>query len=1038
MPQVAVAVAGAVGITSSVGIALVQLGGSLLLSAAAKALMPKPENPIQGRQVTSRQPVAPREIVYGQSRKGGTIVFMHTSQGNYNNAPPNAVLNLAIVLAGHQVQKIGNIYFNGELAIPDGQASAVGRFANHAYAVRRLGLPGQTAIPDMITNLGGWWTDQHRLTGCAYIYVNLVYNPEIFPNGIPNVTCDIEGKNDIYDPRTATSGYTDNAALCVADYMSLSHYGIGAGIGAADGINTNALIAAANICDETVSEVGGGTDRRYRCNGVLTLDQSPKTNIEAMLTAMSGQAAWQAGQWHLYAGAYRTPTLTFGPDDFSGNIQLQTRVSRQENFNGVRGQFISPTNDWQPDDFPAFQSATYVAEDGGEESWRDISLPFTISPAAAQRLAKIELEKNRRQQTVSVPGKLRMWKATAGDVINLDYARFGFANKPFDVKALSLGIEDNALIPSLVLRETSPLVYNHHASEFQVYQAAPRTNLPTAFDISEPVNLQVTESLYQTRVGGGLKVQVQVSWGAAPSAFVARYQVEASDDNGATWRDLGQTVETFLDVSDWQLGVWQWRVKAISQLGVPSQYVTIQKEIFGLGVKPAALTGVNFQSAGGIAIIKWDRHPELDVRIGGNIVIRHSASATPSWANSYAMDRVPGDDSLAALPNKPGTYILRAEDSTGNLSDPVKVSASGAQAIAFAPVDTLVAEPQFSGQKTGVYTDDAGLLRLAGSIKIDDWAEIDTISKIDTHGGILTAPAVNLLTQSEELSSSDWVKSEITITPDATTAPDAVNSADKAVPSAVSADHSVHQATALIETTTYTASIHAKASGYDWLAIEIFDGVSTSTAWFDLANGQTGSVVGGAVSITDAGNGWYRCSFTRATADTGTPVVRYLVSNADGVTTFSGDGSSGVYLWGAQVEAGAQATAYLKNEASVDIYGLYEFAAGLDFGTAKNVRLRSVIELTSANIFDTIDERPGLIDDWAEFDGAAGGDVDVVMEFRSTTDDPNGSPTWTDWNRLDNTEVYARAVQPRARLASQDAGVTPLVSKLQIHADEVA
>jgi hypothetical protein len=70
------------------------------------------------------------------------------------------------------------------------------------------------------------------------------------------------------------------------------------------------------------------------------------------------------------------------------------------NFNGVRGQFVSPENDWQPDDFPAYASDVYLAEDGGERKWRDISLPFTISAAMAQRLAKIELERARRQMTV--------------------------------------------------------------------------------------------------------------------------------------------------------------------------------------------------------------------------------------------------------------------------------------------------------------------------------------------------------------------------------------------------------------------------------------------------------------------------------------------------------------------------------------------------------------------------------------------------------------------------------------------------------------
>ena len=119
---------------------------------------------------------------------------------------------------------------------------------------------------------------------------------------------------------------------------------------------------------------------------------------------------------------------------------------------------------------------------------------------------------------------------------------------------------------------------------------------------------------------------MRISWGAAASVFVARYQIEASNDGGATWRILGQTPDTYLDVPDWQPGVWHWRVKALSQLGVSSDYVTIKQEIFGLGVKPAALTGVSLQSMGGLALIEWDRHPDLDVRIGGNIVVRHSAS----------------------------------------------------------------------------------------------------------------------------------------------------------------------------------------------------------------------------------------------------------------------------------------------------------------------------------------------------------------------------------------------------------------------------
>ena len=220
------------------------------------------------------------------------------------------------------------------------------------------------------------------------------------------------------------------------------------------------------------------------------------------------------------------------------------------NFNGVRGQFVSPENDWQPDDFPAYASDVYLAEDGGEQKWRDISLPFTISAAMAQRLAKIELERARRQMTVRLSGKLSAWAATVGDVVTLSYARWGFAAKPFEVQGVSLDLTASGdgvlLLPELVLRETSPLVYDWTASEEQIYAAAPRTALPRAHDIPAPGPPQVTEEIYVTRDGGGLKVLAKITWAAAPSGFVAAYQLqarrsEAADWLAGEWLDYGRT-----------------------------------------------------------------------------------------------------------------------------------------------------------------------------------------------------------------------------------------------------------------------------------------------------------------------------------------------------------------------------------------------------------------------------------------------------------------------------------------------------------------
>jgi len=839
------AVAGAISATlaaGGIGAALLRIGGTLLLSTAAQALMPKPQTRMQPRTVTIREPVVPRDLVYGRTRKGGVIVFLHSSGSE------NKFLDLVIVLATHRVKSIGAIYFEGEMAL-DADGTAQGRWAGKVLVEKKLGDANQTAFAGLKSALPDKWNENHRLRGCAAIRLRLTYDQDAFPGGIPNITVDLEGKDDIWDPRTQTAGYSENPALCLADYMANPTWGIGARIGEPDGIDEMSLVEAANICDEAVPLAGGGSEPRYACNGVITLSEVPKTIIEGMLSSFAGRCAFSAGSWRIHAGAWRAPDVALTSDHVRmGGLTLATRVTMSSNFNGVRGQFVSPENDWQPDDFPAYASAVYVGEDGGEQKWRDISLPFTISASMAQRLAKIELERARRQMTVRLSGKLSAWAATVGDVVTLSYARWGFAAKPFEVHGVSLDLTasgDGALLlPELVLRETSPLVFDWSASEEQIYAAAPRTALPNAYNIPAPGAPQVTEDLYVTRDGGGLKVLAKISWEAAPSGFVAAYQLQGRLAGAVDWIDYGRTDGTTLEIRDIAPGNWSFRVKAISVLGVSSPWQETAVEILGLTAPPAGLENVTLQTAGGLAILKWSRSVDPDVRVGGNIVIRHSKEATATWADSYSMDRVSGGEAIAVVPLKPGTYLVRAEDSGGRAGPETRVTTKGAQVLAFSTLDFLQADPGFVGTKNG--------LQVTGS------------------------------------------------------------------------------------------------------------------------------------------------NLTLGTA------------TANGVT---------------------QVTA---------MEGQYAFAAGLDLGAVTRVRLRSEIGVAALALNDRIDARTALMDTWADFDGSAGAEIDVLFEIRETDDDPAGAPSWGPWGRLDNHEIEARAVEARAHLMTKDASYTPIVSQLRLYADEVA
>jgi hypothetical protein len=127
-------------------------------------------------------------------------------------------------------------------------------------------------------------------------------------------------------------------------------------------------------------------------------------------------------------------------------------------------------------------------------------------------------------------------------------------------------------------------------------------------------------------------------------------------------------------------------------LGVSSEYSTSTKVVFGLTTLPEELQGLTLQSAGGLAVLKWQRSVDLDVKLGGNIVIRHSEATTPDWQNSYSMDRVGGNESIAVVPLKNGTYLVRAEDSGGRQGPVSMVSTKGIQVIPFTSVGILQEE----------------------------------------------------------------------------------------------------------------------------------------------------------------------------------------------------------------------------------------------------------------------------------------------------------------------------------------------------------
>ena len=261
------------------------------------------------------------------------------------------------------------------------------------------------------------------------------------------------------------------------------------------------------------------------------------------------------------------------------------------------------------------------------------------------------------------------------------------------------------------------------------------------------------------------------------------------------------------------------------------------------------------QSLGGLAVLRWTLVSDLDVRVGGQIVIRHTSQLGGSWENSPSLQRVAGGTTVATVPLKPGLYLVRAEDSTGVLGPVATVECDGLQILQFFAATTALEHPTYSGANSGTVQID-GSLTLTTSSLIDSWADFDSIASLDYEGPLLVA-------------------------------------------------------------------------------------------------------------------------------------------------------------------------------------GTYTFANRIVFASVKPVRVRSLITMAASSLTSEFDSFVAMMDDWPDFDGSAGAEVDCWVEARTTQTDPAGSPVWTGWARIDSTEISAWGVEFRAQLITTNAAWGPLVSALSVTSEEL-
>lgn len=218
----------------------------------------------------------------------------------------------------------------------------------------------------------------------------------------------------------------------------------------------------------------------------------------------------------------------------------------------------------------------------------------------------------------------------------------------------------------------------------------------------------------------------------------------------------------------------------------------------------------------------------------------------------------------------------------------------------------------FTRASSGTFAGSDGLLQSAAN----DVPRFDHNPTTGESLGLLVEESrTNLLLRSEEFNNAYWTKTESTITANTVVAPNGTLSGDKLVDNTNGpfVSHFVQRSVTVTSGIAHAFSVYVKAAEETFVQLLVAQGSAPFTnhgrAIYNLSNGTVESTTSGTAFITPVGNGWFRCVIVGTTSST-TELCRISVSKQTS-PDYTGNGFNGIFIWGAQLEAGAFPTSYI-------------------------------------------------------------------------------------------------------------------------------
>jgi hypothetical protein len=465
------------------------------LSLGSSLLAPKPKAPAvspasSDRLVASIDPRAARKIWLGDTAAPTDI-----QDQEFTGA--QEFLHRFIAIASHKASQVREVWFDDKLAWTSG-GGAQGEFAGYLAITPILEGSAGNAI-----NISPRMGATRRYTGCAYLHVRYKLTgaskstQSPFAQAIPSRVT-IRGKGaPVYDVRLdSTAGgsgsqrandqttwaWSDSAARNPALHLLWYLLGwringklaVGKGI-PADRIDLESFITAANLCDEAVARSAGGTEPRYRSDGVFSEADDPSTVLDNLKAAMNAVLDDVDGKIRITVlhNDLATPRAALTTDDVLGEFKWSQTPPLTSSFNAIRGTYTDPSDAslYQSIDYPEVR----IDSPDGIDRIETINLPLVQSASQAQRLVKQRLQRQLYGGMFQATFQATAWRYLKGDVVPFTFSPLGWTNKLFRIVDIEVRVDGT--VP-MTLREEHAEIYQWDADD-----AAPISGAdPTAYD----------------------------------------------------------------------------------------------------------------------------------------------------------------------------------------------------------------------------------------------------------------------------------------------------------------------------------------------------------------------------------------------------------------------------------------------------------------------------------------------------------------------------------------------------------------------------